>query len=219
MPARRPLSLPTPRHDRIHGRLRRLISEGVADFFADAFDIAQQQPEYRTSAHLVGHLLREVESATRQVLLNLPSAREYLARNARVQGDTHLAEINAVLQVLGLGSDAIAAEWRRFAGRKNDEGLHRLAHRDDLRRPRETDRQFEEAVERFVDVLDVALDAAEANYAAVIDALDAVIGNEHPQRHSWTLSLSTWLRASLLLPTCLSAYRPVGFCLFASVGY
>jgi hypothetical protein len=175
---RRPVSFPTPRHQRVYERLRRLISEGTADFFADACDISQERPEHRTSTHLVGHLLREVEAATRKVLRTLPAARTFVTENPPAAGQTHGSEINAILHALGLTSEATAIAWRDFAGPQG--GLHRFAHRDDLRHPRQVDADFEDVIARFIAVLDVVLDSAEARYADAIRGLDAVIAKERP---------------------------------------
>jgi hypothetical protein len=67
-------TFPTPRHERVHNLLLRLVSEGAGHFFADACEITQRCPAYRSGTHIVGHLIREVESASRQVLRSLPEA-------------------------------------------------------------------------------------------------------------------------------------------------
>ena len=157
--------------------LRRLVSEGAAHLFADAFAIYNWEPPLRSTTHLVGHLAREVESAARQVLKTLPAATSHLAGNPTARSAKHLAEIDAILHALGLAAHPGASAWRSFAGQ---EGWHGAAHRDDLRSPRLLDEAFERRLDLFVDVLGIVLDAAEAKYAEVIERLDAVCAKPEP---------------------------------------
>lgn len=174
-------TFPTPRHERVHGLLRRLVSEGAAHFFADACAIVQRRPPFRTTTHLVGHLIREVESATRQVLRTLPKATAHARAiaTAKKRRAGHVVEIDAVLHALGLDSHKVAAEWRTFVG---EDGWHGAAHRDDLRSPRAPNTEFETRLAQFVEVLLLVLDAAEGSYAELVVALEVVAGAATPSR-------------------------------------
>jgi len=163
----------------VHDLLRRLISEGAAHFFADAFTIYHRDPPLRSTTHLVGHLAREVESATRQVLRTFPAAASHIEQNSAAKTGNHLGEIDAILHALGLNAHPGASAWGSFAG---EDGWHGTAHRDDLRSPRSLDETFEQRLDLFVDVLGVVLDAAEAKYAEVIERLDPICATPEPDR-------------------------------------
>lgn len=49
------------------------IGPGPATFYKDACRIMEADPPFETATHLVGHCLREIESALRKVLLGLAS--------------------------------------------------------------------------------------------------------------------------------------------------
>lgn len=174
-------TFPTPRHERVHALLRWLISEGAAHFFADACDIIQREPPFRSTTHLVGHLSREVESAVCQVLITLPDAAASLEATdqAKRKSDGHLSKIDAILDALGLSEHPEAGQWRSFIGR-TPQAWNGAAHRDDLRRPRRPDEAFRTRFEQFVDVLHVVLSAAEGSYAKVLAKLDAVCEKATP---------------------------------------
>src|SRR5690348_7252199 len=123
-------TFPSKRHERVHRLLSRLVSEGTAHFFADACDISQRQPPYRTTSHITGHLIREVEGAILDVLVSLPEVKERLAESPGDKKLAHLAKIDAILHVLKLESNDVAANWRVFVG--SEGGWHRDAHRDTL---------------------------------------------------------------------------------------
>jgi len=121
---------PSRHHERVHELLCRLISTGSAQFFADAYAIWGHRPAYPTVTHVVAHLIREVESAVRAVLLTLPEARRHLVESVKTttqaktkpskkarkktnkEGASHLPVINAILAALELDSDTAAAAWR-----------------------------------------------------------------------------------------------------------
>ena len=179
MSTRRP-SRPTlagPRHERVYDLLCRLVSDGVADFLADACTIHGGEYAFRTKAHIVSHLVREVESAVRQVLITLPAARQHFEEDPSRKKARHRAEVDAVLAALGLQDEAVAEKWRGFVG---DEAWHSTAHRLDLGRPRSFDAEFSARFDRMVDVLSVVLDAAEAKYAEALKAIDSLIAKPTP---------------------------------------
>jgi len=185
-PTRPPFRFPNKRYERVHDLIGRLVSEGLAQFFADAIALSQERPPFRTATHLVGHLIRDVESAVRDVLLMLPAVKALQAEGAtpprapnpnKGKQDAHLREIDLILRALGLDTDAAASTWKSFAG---DDAWARNAHRDDLRLPRRLDADFLTRLDRFVDVLAMVLDEVEANYASIIGAVDAILAKSTP---------------------------------------
>jgi hypothetical protein len=68
----KPFQFSTPRQERIYGRLRK-VGPGPAAFYKDACRHMTEQPLYESTTHLVAHLLREIESGLRQVLVTASS--------------------------------------------------------------------------------------------------------------------------------------------------
>src|SRR5581483_4263814 len=57
-----------PRQARIYERLARLVGSGPAAFFRDGCRIMQNPSAFESTTHVVSHLLREIESALRDVV-------------------------------------------------------------------------------------------------------------------------------------------------------
>ena len=60
--------LSDPRQTRTYERLARLVGPGPAAFFLDACRLMEEGKPFQSTTHLVAHLLREIESALRDVL-------------------------------------------------------------------------------------------------------------------------------------------------------
>lgn len=174
----------TPQHRRVESLLHRLISEGTAQFYSDACRILQSDPPLKTTAHLVGHLCREVESSVREVLAQLPEAQDVFVSEQKSaiekrakpehqliktepRGPSHRAQIDAILTALELRQHPEAETWRRLPKR----GWHKVAHREKLNFPRIVDDEFHARFEDFTRVLHTVLDAAEARYTEVLEWL------------------------------------------------
>jgi hypothetical protein len=94
------------------------------------------EPPFEATTHLIAHLLRETESALRDVLESFMERSERLDKKGKPARPTHEDEIRAVLKGLEIPeTDAMAEAWLRLPG-KSGYGLHARAHRDDLARPR-----------------------------------------------------------------------------------
>jgi len=64
-----------PRQKRINKRLA-LVGSGPAEFFYDACRLMATQPQFKSTTHLVSHLIREIESSVRAVLEPLKPSSE-----------------------------------------------------------------------------------------------------------------------------------------------
>lgn len=178
----------TPYRRRVQSLLHSLISEGTAQFYSDACRILHSDPPLKTTAHLVGHLCREVESSVREVLTKLPEAKDLLVSEEKSThgsmfekcvkcehphperekfGPSHRAQIDAILTALELRQHPEAETWRRLPKR----GWHKVAHREKLNFPRIVDDEFHARFEDFTRVLHTVLDAAEARYTEVLEWL------------------------------------------------
>jgi hypothetical protein len=82
----------SPRHERIAQWLRKQVGPGAEAFFRDACGMLYANPQPRTVTHLVGHALREVESAVRAVLepANVQTGAGDDRHRARIRATSHL---------------------------------------------------------------------------------------------------------------------------------
>jgi hypothetical protein len=174
--------------DRISDRLKELVSPGSAAFWRDACRLMETEPPLKSTTHLVGHLLREIESSLRDVLMPISKQSEPLepskqgAKKKNLSGDEkHKAEIDAVLKVLEIPeTSAVAQTWLSLPGKDNEYGLAKRAHRKALDQPRPIDSEFREFWNKMQAVLDGVLDRFEAKYAKVFCLLDELAAKPEP---------------------------------------
>jgi len=164
----------SPRQERVAERLSRQVGPGPAVFFRDACVLAAEVPPRPTATHLVAHLLREVESSVRQVL-------RPAGTGAKAEDEGHVADIRAVLGVLGISEqDWVADLWLGLAGKGGLRGLAPHAHRPGLEVPRPLTPEFLEFADRVEQVLDEALEQFEVSYYEIFERLDALLATETP---------------------------------------
>src|SRR5271170_228105 len=120
----KPFQFSTPRQERIYGRLRK-VGPGPAAFYKDACRHMTEQPLYESTTHLVAHLLREIESGLRQVLVTASS--EVVLKGEK---DAHKRSILGIVKGLEIAeSDPVAQAWVSFPS------LDRRAHRNAIAAP------------------------------------------------------------------------------------
>lgn len=157
-----------PRINRVLDRLNRLVSPGAAQFFGDACrlmalnDGASSPNDRRAGAvverpflattHLVGHLVREIESALREVIVT-----KRTPKSKSKSG--HAGSIDAVFEALEIEGNDLQREWQLLA-----DDLAKTAHRDALSTPRPSDREFRTFWNRAVSVFDFVLDHFEPKF-------------------------------------------------------
>lgn len=141
-----------------------------------------------TASHLIGHCMREVESAVRELLISgialppNPKKKKSSAKTgaATPQDDTHLREVKAILAdfAIPLGAGP-ALFWIDLATKSSQEGLHRRAHRNNQGPPRPVNAGLRAAWDSFLGLLEVLLDIFEARYTASVyqrlDRLAAIV--------------------------------------------
>lgn len=164
-------SSPDPRRLRIRWRLGKLVGPGPAAFYSDACDLMDDPARLDSTTHLVGHLIREIESALRAVLSPIASSSDTTTatEGKKSQGDdAHKQGILAILTALGIPvRDPVAEKWLDQAGT-----YHTRAHRRNLAGPAAVSDAFVQVFEDFQGILDYVLDKMEANFASVIATLD-----------------------------------------------
>ena len=190
----------------MYERLRRLVGLGAAAFFADAVRMLQGPPpasfspgadgearagdasdRLETASHLIGHCMREIESAVRELLksgIALPlkpkSKKTGANTGAATPQEKHLYEVTAILADFGIPLGAgPALFWIDLATPSSKQGLNRRAHRNNQGPPRPVDGGLREAWESFSGLLEVLLDTFEARYTASVyqrlDRLAAIV--------------------------------------------
>jgi hypothetical protein len=160
---------PDPRRLRIRWRLSKLVGPGPTAFYRDACDLMDDPKRFQSTTHIVAHLMREIESALRDVLVPLSASSAPAAdEDAKESGSSHKDEIRAILAALGIPiTDPVAKKWLRQAG-----SYHGRAHRRNLAEPAPVTDTVTQFFDDFQGILDYVLDEMEANFASVIATLD-----------------------------------------------
>jgi hypothetical protein len=172
-----PYQFKDPRQQEIYESLNRLISSGIAEYYKDACKLMDDPEALATTAHLVAHLLREIESAIRSVLIS--TFKVSLGNTQKgTKGRNHREEIRAILAALNVSPDGpLARRWLELAG-----CFHRFAHRDALHPPRRaTDEEFEKFWDDIQDVLSGILKVLQDHYASALAKLDELLQNPSPK--------------------------------------
>src|SRR5438132_13952856 len=106
----KPFRFTDPRQQRIHDRLS-LLGPGPVDFYRAACRLMAMHPPLEATTHLVGHLLRELESALRAVVRVVA---EYTEQpRPRGEPDKHKRDILANCSRQNCSSSvALVRSWR-----------------------------------------------------------------------------------------------------------
>jgi hypothetical protein len=167
-----------PEQRKIYQRLNALIGPGAAAFYKDACYLMEINTPLESTAHLVGHLCREIESSLRAVLTKL------LEQNTdeKVSGDEkHKNAILAALKMLGIPETSNTAEtWLNLSGKNNKSGLHKRAHREDLAPPRIISEEFQDFWKQMYVLLDEVLDKFETHASKIRANLDNLLAKPIP---------------------------------------
>ncbi len=164
------------RQRRVAERLGRLVSPAAQAFFIDACRLMAASNDLQTTSHLVGHLVREVESSMRAVL-------QTLVDPVKGTDDNHRPTVLLILAALEIPeSDPVGCAWLEKAGSKAKGGLHKRAHRNDLFQPRPVDDDFRRYWEEMQRVFDAVLDRFERHWLATHEALDRLLAKDPPTK-------------------------------------
>lgn len=202
------------RQQRIYQRLKK-AGDGPAAFFLDACRLMRIIPPLDTTTHLVGHCIREIESALRKLLVPLgrdpqqPASNELLAEIRQLLaaasiplddplavrwleialdegGETHKTEIRTILGAVGIAeSDEVAVTWLRLTGTKKTPRLADRAHRSGLS-ARPLDDEFRAFWSEVQMVLDTVLERFETRYLVYIEILKRLLTKDVPDAEDVT---------------------------------
>lgn len=153
-----------------------LIGKGPAAFYRDAHRLLSEDHLYGSTVHVVSHLLREVESALRAVLLPYDFEQPEACCECGTKKEVHKGQIKAILTSLGFSSeDDVSKLWLKLADRGDDFGLARKAHRDALSPPRRVDSGFYRMVSEIDAMLDAVLTKFEDRFLVAVPLLDELL--------------------------------------------
>lgn len=197
------------RQRRIYERLKNKVGDGPAAFFLDACRLMKSEPSLATTTHLVGHCIREIESALRDLLVPLGRGPQQSPPNERLTeirrllasasipldeplairwqdialaegGEAHRTEIRMILAGVGIAeTDDVAVTWLRLAGAKKTLRLADRAHRRGLS-ARPLDEEFRTFWSEVQTVLDVVLERFETRYLTYIEILKRLLMKSVP---------------------------------------
>jgi hypothetical protein len=168
-----------PRQNKIFQRLHRLVGSGPALFYEEACRLVMNESHYPSTTHLVSHLLREIESALRDVLEPFIDRETFTKKNG---GEGHKEEILAVLKALEISqNDPIAVTWLGITG-QGINSLNKRTHRNALDLPRPFDQEFVEFWSNMEAVLDKVLYFFETKYLVILDQLEKLRKKESPEQ-------------------------------------
>ncbi|MEW6771871.1 MAG: hypothetical protein AB1330_10875 [Bacillota bacterium] len=160
-----------------------LVGPGPAAFFKDASQLMEQPQALESTTHLISHLLREVESSIRNVLI--PVAKRILKDEASVDDSgTHERKIQDILEALDFPKgdrEKILVAWRDLSRE-----LHHLAHRSALRGPRPVDEdKFHRTWRNTLYVYDAVLQRFREKYLVVFEILDELLIRDAPTKEDF----------------------------------
>jgi len=168
----------TPRQEQISNRLFRLVGPGASTFYIDACWLMENKNHLRSTTHLVSHLLREIESALRDVLEPLTDVKAHTYKHGK---EKHKDEIFAILEALEITKDdPLAVKWLGLSGNNNPNALYKRAHRDALEFPRPFNGEFQEFWFTMEFVLDKILGLFESNYLVILKKIDDLRSKDQP---------------------------------------
>lgn len=174
-PGKKGFRFEDPRQARIFEGLLRLVGPGPAAFFRDACRLMTEEIPYGSTSHLVGHMVREIESALREMLRPIAS-KSRADGEAAQQNERQKEAISEILRALEIPSDhPLAVKWIGLAG-----GLHPRAHRRGLLAPRQVDDEYKEFWEDTQVVLDQIIARIETRFLEFEKLMQQILDHEVP---------------------------------------
>jgi len=162
-----------PRQQRIYEELKEVMGPGPAAFFHDTCWLMANPEILDTTAHLVAHLLRELESTIRNVFKPVVEGTLSGPNNSR----SHKEEIKSILATLNIEEGAPEAKaWFELADQ-----LHCLAHRRRLEPPRPP-REISELWYQSQTLLSVLLESMRKHFLTWVTALDDLLSKSQPTK-------------------------------------
>jgi len=153
-----------PNQKLLFEELSKLVGPGPSSYFRDACFLMENPQILLSTAHIVAHLLREIESSIRSLLAPVVDI-----AIEKQPGLDHTAKIKAIIHALGFKENGPEERaWLKLSGR-----LHSVAHRRGLEAPRPMDdvKELWENSLYLFKVLMVALRTNSQHWFAILDKL------------------------------------------------
>lgn len=167
-----------PGQAEIYSRLRNLIGPGPADFYWDACRIMTTAEPMAASTHLVGHCIRELNSALAAVLEPAIGTEQETEDRCEEKERSQKDQLRAILAGLEIGEDQeIGKAWLR-----RSRELARRAHRSALNATRPVDKEFERFFQDFERILEAILARFETRFSSSFSLVDELLSVENPTR-------------------------------------
>ncbi|GCF10542.1 hypothetical protein KDI_41060 [Dictyobacter arantiisoli] len=180
-PFKEPFRFQTQQQKSLYTKLK-LLGPGPATFYREACSLITPPQRFESTTHLVAHLLREIESSVRRVLLPYDYVPPDACQVCENRPETHAKQIEAITQSLKLDK-GIQKKWKEIATRnKTFNGLAAMAHREDLSYPREIDSSFQLLVNTFEEVFISILAAFEKQSTHIFALLNTLLLKEAPSK-------------------------------------
>jgi hypothetical protein len=137
--------------EKIHKQLKNFFGKdsNVPAFYDDACQILKNKYPLKTSSHLIGHCLREIDSAIRETLREKPEE-EYENRKMQIE-----EIINGILSMIE-DDENKKKELEDIGKIWSELNLYKYAHRNNIESPRDIE-EIEEILKNFNKVFDVLL--------------------------------------------------------------
>ena len=163
-----------PSQQQIYEELKEIVGPGPTANFRDACWLMANPEILDTTAHLVAHLLREIESAIRALFKPVVRTECPNANSSK----SHKEEIRSILSALNIEEEAPEAKaWFELVNRKK--GLNRLAHRRGLDAPRHTN-EIKPLWKKSQSLLLVLVEALRKHFLIWIRELDKLLEIKQP---------------------------------------
>lgn len=161
-----------PRQKRIYTRLQ-LLGPGPASFYYDACRLMTLEPQLKSTTHIVSHLLREIESAFRAVVVSASGKVVNVKSQAK-----HRESIEIVLNFLEIPINGpVGSLWLSLPD--ENYGLHARAHRDALAY-RPSSPEFLGFWENMEKILDAMLQSFEERYLSAHQLIEQLLSVVNP---------------------------------------
>jgi len=177
-----PFHFQTAQQSQLYEKLGRFLGPGPAAFYLDAHRMVAEPTPYTSTTHVVAHLLREIESSLRRILLpyNYPAPAACPTCGNRPEEEGHKKQIEAIAKLYHL-DESLSTPWIALAtGSKEDHGFAAFAHRDALTVPRPLDRSLDQMITKFERVLSGVFEAFERQSLHVFALLDELLSKPQP---------------------------------------
>ena len=168
----RPFQFSSARQQRIYTKLQ-LLGSGPAAFYFDACRLMELEPPLISTTHIVSHLLREIESALRAVVIAASGEKVNSESQAKYR-----ETIKIVLNFLEIPIDSpVGKLWLSLPDTNG--ALHTRAHRDALAyRPNSL--EFKAFWEDMEIIFDAVLKRFEEKYLSAHQLIDELLNKSDP---------------------------------------